>query len=115
MNKKSLLGSIQETIKSVEQKKPNRFDAADEIIDNRAKNIELVTIKKAMQQTICKKKLVNLYENDSLIIDDILKKFMLMTKKTTESDILRMGLVALTKMDDEKLLGIYNSIHLGAK
>ena len=41
MTKKSLLGSVQQTMRATEQKKTtNRFDAADDIISNRVKNTE---------------------------------------------------------------------------
>lgn len=113
MTKKSLLGSVQDTLKATEQKKIiNRFDAADEIITNRIKNTEPENIvtKKTKQKPIHKKKLVNLYEQDSLAINKITEKFMLMKTKTTENDILRMGLMVLAELSDDELLNIYNTI-----
>ena len=119
MTKKSLLGSVQQTMKATEQKKTNRFDAADDIISNRAKNTEseITVTKKTKQKPIHKKKLVNLYEQDSLAINKITEKFMLMKTKTTENDILRMGLMVLTGLSDDELLNIYNkgAGHFGAK
>lgn len=112
--KRSLLGSVQETLKATEQQKTiNRFDAADDIITNRVKSTELenTVTKKTKQKPIHKKKLVNLYEQDSLAINKITEKFMLMKTKTTENDILRMGLMVLTKLSDDELLDIYHTIN----
>ena len=114
MTKKSLLGSVQQTMRATEQKKTtNRFDAADDIIRNRVKNTEseIKVTKKIKQKLIHKKKLVNLYEQDSLAINKITEKFMLMKTKTTENDILRMGLMVLTGLSDDELLDIYNTIN----
>mgnify|MGYP003491269868 CR=1 FL=1 len=112
MTKKSLLGSVQQTMRATEQKKTtNRFDAADDIISNRVKNTESEITKKIKQKLIHKKKLVNLYEQDSLAINKITEKFMLMKTKTTENDILRMGLMVLTGLSDDELLDIYNTIN----
>ena len=111
--KKSLLGSVQNTMKANEQNKSrNRFDAADEIILNRVKATESETTvsKKTKQQPIHKKKLVNLYEQDSLAINKITEKFMLMKTKTTENDILRIGLLVLTGLSDDALLDAYYTI-----
>ena len=105
MKNNKLFASVKNEIDS-KKEVPNRFELAD--VKRSSEIIKPDVHKKAES----KSKLVKLYDNDSNIINNVRSTFMLNRKESTQTDIIRLGLLALSKLSEDELLNLYNEANL---
>lgn len=106
-HKKSLLGSVKNSMdKPSENTKSNRFDLADEILDKKS-NVE---IQSKIEPLVKRKKTMDLFENDIERITNTIERFMDMRQVINQSDVIRLGLIALDSLTNEELKDVFEKL-----
>jgi hypothetical protein len=104
----SLEGAKDDTDKKVLiiEKKVDKYKNADKLLETTLEKIEEPKITKAKLET----KVINLTATDSKRLDDLIDRCMLLKLRVNKSEVLRMGLVSMSEIDDETLIKLVSSI-----
>ena len=105
-SKKSLMGSVQESLNKPNNKASNRFTLADEILDNKPQTEILAKIEPPVNH----KKTMVLFEKDVERITNTIERFMEFRQVISQSDVIRLGLLVLGGLDNEELKDLFEHL-----
>lgn len=105
-SKKSLMGSVQESLNNTNDKTRNRFAVADDILDNKPQ----AEVPTKIESLVKHKKTMVLFEKDVERITNTIERFMEFRQVINQSDVIRLGLLVLGGLNNEELKDLFEQL-----
>ena len=105
-NKKSLMGSVQESMNKPKSTTSNRFALADDILDNKPQ----AEVPAKIEPPVNQKKTMVLFEKDVERITNTIERFMEFRQVISQSNVIRLGLLVLGGLTNEELKNLFEQL-----
>ena len=105
-NKKSLMGSVQESMNKPKSTTSNRFALADDILDNKPQ----AEVPAKIEPPVNQKKTMVLFEKDVERITNTIERFMEFRQVISQSNVIRLGLLVLGGLTNEELKDLFEQL-----